>query len=98
MTADGELFVTEHIRDLVSEKIDRDIEIDVNSIEPKSWCDAWSPSQYPSSGSAVILDETGKPVGEVKWTVRFYVEEDIGGKYIDAEIDELEIKLYSDSK
>ena len=98
MTTEGELFVTEDIRDLVSREIGRDVEIDVESIRPIEWLDAKYSAEFPDSGSAIILDETGKPIGEVKWTMVFYVEEDIDGRYIEAGIDKLEVKLYSDSK
>jgi len=99
MTTEGELFVTEDIRDSVSRKIGKKVEIDVKSIRPIEWLDAKYPAEFPDGGSAIILDaETGKPIGEVKWTMVFYVEEDIDGKYIEAGIDKLEVKLYSDIK
>ena len=91
MTASGELFVTEELRDLVADELrkagilrDETIEIDC----PDEWREAWSASQYPNGGKAEIYVIRGgkrMPLGKVSWRTRFYVEGDFGDKYVAAE-------------
>ena len=93
MTAEGELFVTEAVRDLVVYELrkagllgeDEWVEVEC----PNEWRDKWSASEYPEGGEARIYEETEdgkeKYVGEVEWKTDFYVEEDFGGRYVDAE-------------
>lgn len=99
MTASGELFVTEVIRDLVVDELrkagilDEEIEIDC----PDEWREAWSASQYPDSGEAEIYTWKGGSrisLGRVSWRTRFHVEKDFGDKYVAAEpvITKLEYK------
>ena len=91
MTASGELFVTEELRDLVVNELrkagilgDEEIEIEC----PDEWREAWSASQYPDDGEAKIyVWRKGEriPKGKVSWRTRFYVERDFGDKYVAAE-------------
>ena len=90
MTAKSELFVDENIRDEVEKILQKREILKENegiSIEvPKEWRGIWSATDFPSSGKARILDsETDEPIGEVEWDVDFVIEEDMGGRYIEAE-------------
>ena len=95
MTAEGELFVTETVRDMVVKRLGRPVEIDAGSVKPKSWLDCPAPRFFPDSGEAEIVDpETWKPIGKVKWTVKFWIEEDaFGGRYIEADVDNLKVRV-----
>jgi len=82
MTAPSELFVEEIVRDCVEEILKvRGFEIEC----PKDWMDIWSPSDYPATGRAKIVDYAGNVIGEVEWETIFFIEEGICGRFIDAE-------------
>jgi len=93
LTARGELFVTEDVRDVVIDELRKAGLLKENEwveVEcPNEWRDKWSASEYPEGGEARIYEETEdgreKYVGEVEWRTDFYVESDFGAKYVDAE-------------
>ena len=91
MTAESELFVNETIRDIVSNTLKKEVEIEV----PEEWKDIWSPNEYPEDGIADIYENNIK-IGTVSWDTHFFIENDIGtGKFIDAEAEKITIELTS---
>jgi len=102
LTASGELFVTEDLRDLVVDELrkagllkeDEEVEIEC----PDEWRDKWGSAEYPEDGEAKIYkwieNDEEVELGKVEWKTNFYVEDYLGGRYIDAEpvITKLEFK------
>ena len=93
LTADSELFVTEEIRDLVGEMLDRE---DVHVGVPDGWRYLNDASLFPGSGKAdlwICPEDEEEIIGTVEWTVDFGIGENEAGRYIEAAPGAVDISL-----
>jgi hypothetical protein len=88
MTAESELFVDEMIRDIVQRVIHKNVTIKV----PKEWKGIWEPADYPVDGIADILEGDEK-IGTVEWDTEFFVDDTGAGRFVNADVKDVVIKL-----
>ena len=88
MSGYGELFVDEYLRDWLK---DNRPEFKFASIEHDLY-ECWSVTVMPDTFIVTLLDEENKPIVDLKVFVNFYIEDTGGGKYIEAEVENVKIK------
>jgi len=93
MTARGELFCDEDVRDAAEEKFGKRIpKYEYIRIDPK-WKDKWIVEDYPCSGYIEYLDKDEKAIATVTFEVKFVIEEYMYGRLIQAYPKKLKFKL-----
>jgi hypothetical protein len=90
MTADGELYIDETCRDTFEQELDGWFGKDKWRLSGSSFGDCWDMSDFPKFVEADIYDDNeneddDKPIGKVEIESDFYVEEGIGGRYVECE-------------
>lgn len=88
MTAKGELYANEDCRDFAKEALDKRFGKDKWYLDGGSWNDVWDISQLPNIMEIKILaDDVVEDdfLGFLVITNKFYVEDGMGGKYIEVE-------------
>ena len=88
MSSYGEIFVSEHLRDWLE---DNRPEFKFASIEHDLY-ECWDAKVMPDTFVVTLLDEEDKPIVRLKVFVDFYIEDTGGGKYIEAEVKNVEIE------
>jgi len=94
MTARGELFVNEEIRDFARDEINKKLRRkDDWYIDASKFSDVWDESELPSRDTVPIrCDDTDEIIGELTFNLDFVVEEDMCGRYIEPVIKSIEVK------
>lgn len=89
MTAHGELFVDEEIRDYVCTKDEkfRKLINEGGKVDASEFSGVWDTAELPEVGEAPVLNDEGIIVGDLHFKLRFVVEEGGFGRYIQPEIE-----------
>lgn len=106
MTADGELFVDENLRDEVFKEVEEKIYNTYGEMEWRlngnRYSNYWSAGDLPKVIEAEIVmtlrNGEERSVGMVTAKLKFVVEGEEQDKWIDAVIDNYEIKMYDKPK
>lgn len=93
MTARGELFVDEDIRDFIGMKTFNKKFGEDWTIDASRYLDCWNNADLPKKDSVPIRNGNDKIIGYMDFELDFVVEGDGCDKYIEAEIKKAKIRV-----
>ena len=90
MSSKGFLFITESVRDAFEKELDEAFGKDEWDLMcPKEWSDVWIDADFPEEAIIEVIGAYDNSLGQITISVKHYIEDYGGGKFIVAEPDKI---------